>query len=201
MNHQTAGAIIDALMNDIKTAGGMEADLLKIGSHDGIRSKIVSLLVEMKEAVKTSVNAIFTTFNVIVNYGASVKQLVKMGKYDHQDLDINDDNFKTQRSGEEPMEAQLVHFGCDMSSAEAILEELDKMGLRPAELHELLAFGVEYPKEQLKYPVVALGSRFRSDGSWCVPSLNGWRDDERCLYLCYWSGVWDGGCRFLAFHK
>ena len=38
------------------------------------------------------------------------------------------------------------------------------MGLRPANLPELLAFGAKYPKKQREFPIVALGSVWRY---WC----------------------------------
>ncbi len=199
MDFKSVVAIFNTLAADVSAVGGTEADLLKIASHDGIRAKIVSLLVE-EQVVKQIVNPVIATFQLSVNYGASVAQLVKMGKYKDPHPDINDKNFKTKRKGKKHLEAQLVHFGRDMSS-EAVLAELDRLGLRPAELHELLAFGIEHPDEQLKHPIVALGSRWRVSGGGrpvvCLRDAVGYRNaylDGR-RYGC------DRSCRFLAFRK
>ena len=64
------------------------------------------------------------------------------------------------------------------------------MGYRPAELHELLAFGEKYPKLELEFPIVALGSVW--PGWNCVgfvPCLDG-RGSKRHLDLHWIKNDW-----------
>lgn len=114
------------------------------------------------------------TCTLQVNYDLRLEAAVKAGKYDWVDGYISDKHFPSKRSGLAEIGIQLVHFNKVMSSKD-ILKELDEMGLRPAELSELLAFGAKYPDEQRKYPIVALGSVW-----------HGWYDCQYvpCLERC-----------------
>ena len=145
-----------------------------IDKPKALQEALANVFVRAKEAVlsgETAVTAKNDAFRVRVNYDLSVKEAVSAGKYDWENDDINDKNFPSKRSGLAQIDIRLVHFNKDMSS-EDVLKELDKMGLRPAELPELLALGAEYPDEQRKYPIVALGSVWRGwGGSRVVPCL------------------------------
>lgn len=96
---------------------------------------------------------------------------------------------------------ELVHYGRAMTTRE-IEANLNRRGLRPATLAELLALGEQYPDLQRRFPVVALGS------SWLYPP--GRRPfpylfesaGKRNVYLC-WLGPdhrWYDD-RFLAVRK
>lgn len=138
-------------------------------------------------------------FRVLVNYDLSVKEAIEAGKYDWKNGDINDKNFPFKRFGSAEIDIRLVHFNKDMSS-EDVLKELDKMGLRPAELPELLALGAECPDEQRKYPIVALGSVRQRWHSGYVPDL--WLDSVgRSLGLSCFELDWRAHCRFAAVGK
>ena len=147
------------------TAGQLNAMIKKLKEH-GEDGPERFLRGELAVAAKNH-----DAFRVRVNHDLSVKEAVSAGKYDWENDDINDKNFPSKRSGLAQIDIRLVHFNKDMSS-EDVLKELDKMGLRPAELPELLALGAEYPDEQRKYPIVALGSVWRGwGGSRVVPCL------------------------------
>ena len=141
-----------------------------------------------------------TIFSISVNYDLSVESLVAQGKYDWKSSYITSKNFSTTRKGEATLNLELVPLNQVLTSEE-VIAELKKQGLRPAELHELLAFGAKYPDEQRKYPIVALGSVWRYwDGYRHVPYL--WRDgSERNLNLNYFVLRWLGHYRFLAVRK
>jgi hypothetical protein len=95
---------------------------------------------------------------------------------------------------------ELVHFGRDMES-ESVLKEFEARGLRAATLPELLAFGATYPEKQCEFPVVALGSVWRSRGGHrYVPYLSG-DGSERELHLDWSGNRWDDYCRFAAVRK
>ncbi len=94
---------------------------------------------------------------------------------------------------------EYVHMNRDASTDE-VLAEMDRKGLRPALYEELLGFAEKYPDEQLKYPIVALGSEshvFPINGVACL-----WRfRNGRSLIVHSFDGVWHDSCRFLAVRK
>ena len=78
-------------------------------------------------------------------------------------------------------------------------------GLRPADAHELLAFGAQHPNEQLKYSAIALGSVWRTcEGRWMVPVLGhrgNKKKSSRLLGIEDFNGVWDQKSRFACVRK
>lgn len=126
----------------------------------------------------------------------NLKNLIKAGRYDWINSDINDTNFPDFKDMPEG-KTELVHFGRFISSND-VIEELKKKGMRPANLKELLIFGKENPEEQRKFPIVALGSVCRRwFGARLVPGL--WRlSGGRSLSLGCFGGGWDEGGRFLG---
>jgi hypothetical protein len=134
-----------------------------------------------------------------VNYDQTIEELIKKGKYDWVNSDITENNFPDYIGGQIKLEAELVKFDKYMESDD-ILMELDKQGLRPATLKELLSFGIQYPDEKKEEPIVALGSVVDLSGYRLVPVLFRWHG-ERGLGLRFWGGGWHGRCRFLAFRK
>lgn len=142
----------------------------------------------------------FPSYPVNVDYSASVEQLIKNGKYDWFNDDITGRNFPSSEKGTAQVVVYLVNFDHDISSEDAV-KELDRQGLRPATLKELLALGSTYPDLQRKDLIVALGSTWRgSDGRVSVPCLGG-VGSRRGLRLTWWGGVWGSGWRFAAVRK
>jgi len=93
-----------------------------------------------------------------------------------------------------------VHFDRSISSDDAIAE-LDKMGLRPAEAGELLAFRAKYPDVQREFPIVALGSVWRGlYGNRHVLVLR-CRGGKRRANLYWFGDDWNDGCRFATVCK
>ncbi|MBI4991797.1 MAG: hypothetical protein HZB99_01095 [Candidatus Harrisonbacteria bacterium] len=145
-----------------------------------------------------------SSFSVIINYDLSVESMVAHGKYDWKDDGITSENFPTTRKDKANLVLELVYFDQALTSKE-VLKELDKRGLRPAEFHELLAFGVKYPEEQRKYIIVALSSVWQLldgfSGSLYL-FVNG---DKRILGLDYFeylhNSKWGTSCRFAAVRK
>jgi len=141
------------------------------------------------------------TYSLSVDYGRSVEDAVKAGRYDWANSDITSRNFPTKRKGTAEIEVDLIHFNRYISTDEA-LRELDRMDYRPAELHELLAFGEKYPEVQYMFPIVALGSVWHNWRGWnndCfVPSLS-WSNSGRVLGLDRIKHGWHwGASRFAA---
>ena len=149
---------------------------------------------------KFGVPSIVLQYLVTVNYDLSVKDAIAAGKYDWKNDDITTKNFPSKCTGVADMEIILVKFDDTMSS-EDVIRELDKKGLRPAALPELLAFGEKYTDVQREFPVIALGSvRQHSDGNRLVPSLFKVAS-QLCLGLVWFGGKWDSLYRFAAVRK
>ncbi len=137
------------------------------------------------------------TYPVVVDYGKSVEEMVRLGKYSWSDGGITSKKFPTKRTGKEEIQIVLVHFDQFISTEEAI-KELDEMGFRPAELRELLAFGEKYPNIQRKFPVVALGSVRQRPDDRCYVQYLSKIGCERDLILDLGWDIWREPCRFAA---
>ena len=145
-----------------------------------------------------------TTYHLTVNYERSVEDMVRAGRYNHINSDITSKHFPTKRKGVAEVEVELIHFNWGVCVwTDETLRELDRMGYRPAELHELLAFGEKYPEIQLKFPVAAIGSVWRGgSGGYYAPHL--WKNDldlERALIISLIEDGWSKNCRFAAARK
>lgn len=140
------------------------------------------------------------TFMVTVDYARGLPEMIKAGKYDYANDDITAEHFPIVGEGKQGLEILLVHFGKDMESND-VLSELGKLGLRPATLPELLAFGETHPEIQREFPIIALGSVWQNrDGSRHVPYLGGWCGGRE-LFLIWFGDRWSGDCRFAAVRK
>ena len=139
-------------------------------------------------------------YPVTIDYGMSLADMIEAGHYDWTNSDITAEHFPIKGRGKAEVKLELVHFDRAVSTDEA-LEELDKQGLRPAKIEELLAFGAAYPEIQHEFPVICLGSVWsdRDDGR-SVPDL-GRRGSRRRLYLDWVALDWPDYCRFLAVRK
>ena len=136
-------------------------------------------------------------YTVTVNYAGNktIKNLLKEGKYDWVNSNITDKNFPTDKTGEEENEIHLVHLDRLFDNGDLVIEELDKLGYKPANPAQLLALGIKHPDLQRQFPIAALGQHwFDSDVRRHVVYLDGsfgdrdasldwledrWRDDWR----------------------
>lgn len=126
----------------------------------------------------------------------TLKKLIDSIKFDYVNSDINDTNFKYEKS---TAKVELYNAGKSITSEEAIKEMADK-GLRPATLTELLQWAEENPKEAFNenYYIVALGSIWMDrGGDRFVPCLGIW-GGKRGLGLDWFELRWDDDCRFAA---
>lgn len=188
--------IITAMLNTILAAaeefGVSDEELKKVLSVPNsptIRGWIQTL------AAKTTKQGL----RVLIDYDKSLADMIAAGHYDWKNGDITAKNFKVEGAGEVETWVELIHFGRDMKS-EAVEAELDKQGLRPAKIEELLALGAQHPDEQRKYPVPGLGSSCLLYDDRCVPYLS-LIGRERNLRLDYFVNEWVDRCRFAAVRK
>ena len=98
------------------------------------------------------------------------------------------------------VEFQFVHMDRE-ASTDLVFSEMERRGLRPALYEELLGFALEYPDEQRRNPIVALGSitfvrTLRRHVAFLTSTDNG-----RKLDMVWFDGGWNGDCRFLVVRK
>lgn len=129
-----------------------------------------------------SFTASSSVHDIIVDNGLSLQQMIEAGHYDRVDSFLTPDRFPLDVSvaGKQKLVVELVHFDRKILTG-YVLGELKLKDLRPATIAELLAFGVAFPEEQRKHPIVALGSVYEFD-TWSH-------------YVAYLSG--DGASRIL----
>ncbi|TSC91608.1 MAG: hypothetical protein CEN90_406 [Parcubacteria group bacterium Licking1014_17] len=136
----------------------------------------------------------------VIDYDEDIADLLKRGKYDWKNGNVNAKNFPPRLKGRVKSDLVLVHFGRDMSD-EQVLTELAKLDLEPADAYEDLTVGAEKPELQREFPIPAIGQHWQDrHGSRCVVFVCR-HADERCASLDYLGGEWDGDCRFLARRK
>ncbi len=202
MAKKNADAIIHALgmnqtfmqdiVREIKNLGGTSEQIVDRLSTPGTQLSRDFAKLFMNGAGMTPKQGL----RVIVDYGKSLAEMIAAGNYDWKNNDINAKHFKVEGEGQQEIWIELIHFGRVMTS-DQVITELDKQGLRPAKIEELLALGAQHPDEQRKYWIAALGSvspgRYVAclylDGSGRYPSLD------------YFDSDWDGCYRFTAVRK
>jgi hypothetical protein len=179
----------------VKARGLTDEDLDRLATEDGDR-----LLEKVADLLATEAgNATRTTFPVVIDYKKSLDAMIKAGHYDWMNSDITEKHFSV-KPGQAEVSIELVHFD-RVITTDDVLAELDRRGLRPATLPELLAFGAKYPEKQREFPIVALASVWRRlFGFRNAPYLWG-NADERHLDLDWLAGRWYAHCRFAAVRK
>jgi len=189
------GGFVDQLIRALRERGVTDEQIHQLVTESGEMpvGKIADLLASLMLAAKN-------LFHLMVDYGRSIEGAVAAGKYDYANPNITATNFPTKRAGKVKLAVELVHFGRNIDSDEAIAE-LDKMGLRPAGLHELLALGEQHPELQRQFPIVALEQVWqRPDGYRNVPVLYE-SDRGRELLLLAFALGWLDDYRFAAARK
>jgi hypothetical protein len=87
-------------------------------------------------------------------------------------------------------------------TSQKVLDDMDRQGLRPATLLELLWLGIQHPQLQLEFLIIALGTVVWVDGYHYVASLDWDNELERGLYLYHFDDDWsEKNCRFAAVCK
>ena len=159
-----------------------------------------SLARVLREALTPDNKPAGNTYPLSVDYERSVEKGVKAGRYDWANSNITSRNFPAERNGTAEVEMKLIHFNRHISTTKA-LRELDRMEYRPAELHELLAFGEKYPEVQRGFPVVALGSVWQNRNGHRFVSYLFRYGLERNLHLERIENDWHEVYRFAAVRK
>ncbi|MBN1325965.1 hypothetical protein JW977_03215 [Candidatus Falkowbacteria bacterium] len=183
------------IVEAVRELGGDDEDMRHLLTDSMLVKEIAKLII---------VGRVKAHYKVVVDYGKTLTEMIRAGKYDYVNDDISDKHFPIQGSGQHEAELVLVHLNKDATTKE-VMANLDGMGLKPAKIEHQLALGASRPELQKEFPIVALGSVWVDDnGSRSYPCLR-CDGDVRGLDL-YWDwddddSRWSGHCRFLALRK
>lgn len=136
------------------------------------------------------------TLNLSIDYPYSLANQIKAGGYKWTHENITERRFLALGKGLAEVEARLFLFGKRVWAQDTV-KQIALKGWQLAKIQHLLAFGIKYPNEQQRYPIVALGSVMRVEDRYGVALLD-WDGTGRVLTFDWWSGLWDAGTRFLA---
>lgn len=188
-------SLVEKIVGALRERGIADEDIHALVAENG-----KELLDRIADAIVEAIKQVRKTYTVLVDFGVSIEELIRLGKYDWSNSDITSAHFSTKCAGKVETKIELIHFGRNISSDDA-LKELDKMGYRPAEAHELLAFGAKYPDVQREFPIVALGSVWQGlDGHRLVVCL--FRYDAKRFAALRWLELdWLARWRFAAVRK
>ena len=97
--------------------------------------------------------------SVTVDYSRSLEEMIAAGKYSTVSALIDSAHFSpsTEVKGKWNIVPKVVYFGEEMTT-EDVLDELNRLGLQPAKIEALLAFGEKFAEEYVGNLLVALGS-------------------------------------------
>lgn len=141
-----------------------------------------------------------TLFRFHLN-GKSFDDLIREGKYDHINSQINSENFPIEDFSNEDIVLKIINTkqlsrGKSLVGTDDILSSLKEQNLIPAGIKELLAFGMKYPDIQRQKCIIALGSTIEDDrDNLYAPCLSG-HDDERNIGLVWLKGGWNNTDNF-----
>lgn len=123
-------------------------------------------------------------------------------QYSWWNKNITFERFPITGQGVATFEAKAFYFGSERISSEEVVRRIEaadqKNPWSVAKLEHLLVYGVGFPDEQRKYPIVALGSSCHVCGFREVPFLDNRGDSGDRIDLIRWDGNWNMPFQFLA---
>ena len=135
-----------------------------------------------------------------VDYTSSFDDMIKAGKYNWVNANINSKCFPIRGEGRVEFKTKLFDFDHGISS-EYVRKEIVASGWQVAGTEHLLAYGAKNPDEQRKYPIVALGAvGMTGDCYRRLLCLDGGVSIRR-LYLGWTNAIWNHLYRFLAVRR
>lgn len=104
----------------------------------------------------------YPSHTITVSYEKTVEQLVLDGKYKTHfgDVKFSDSNFRSLELGIRQIDVYLIKLGYKIIKSE-IIKELDRVGLRPLSLKELLTLGANQVSVQKGAPILGMDSKWR----------------------------------------
>lgn len=139
-------------------------------------------------------------FPIVCEGGKKATELARLGRYDDWSKDITDDRFPLAKHEPEERVIELIEFNYDPTSKD-VLREFAKRGLERPTAEDALCFGIQYPKEQVKRPIVFLHEPVLGPDSrrfvLILDGVFGYRE----LALGWFDSHWFRGCAFAAVRK
>jgi hypothetical protein len=97
------------------------------------------------------------TLTTTVDYSLSLGQMILAANFGHVNSDITPKSFKVIGSGVAVLMAELFHLE-PSASHQDVVREMEKVGFRPANIEELIAYGTIMPDEQWELDIIGFGS-------------------------------------------
>lgn len=194
-------AVVDALPD-------ISEDVMQgwIGNPRGLKKVLKDVLCPTEEVTSCPKKGITAgAFSLTINSALTAEERITAGNYVWWNRDLlnwrREDQSIYTGTDNVSVSVELLHFNRAISTDEASVE-MDRQSYRPANFEELTAFGEQYPDEQRKYPIIALGSVFVGPGDHrASPFLYYGSDARRGLGLRWHDFDWGGSCRFLVVRK
>ena len=165
------------LIREVRAQGGSDEDAYRGLADQSLVRQFAELLVE-----KPADNVFTITCKGV--YGTS--DLVALGRYDWSNDWITNERFSLAKHDPVVRTIELIEFDHDPTS-EKVLGEFGRRGLERPTYEDALYFGIQYPEEQRKHPVVFLHEPVLDpDGDRDVLVLGG--DADRRRLSLYWFG-------------
>lgn len=214
------GGFANLLVQEMRRQGWSDQSIHALVTESKLEEQPIQKIVSLLRNAKTIQNG--DTFSVTIDYAKSLADMITAGKYDYANNEIKEKNFPIQRpsvseadtggsgpyrtpgsvSNDNSTNIVLVHLN-KLAITTEVLAHMDKLGLRPARIEELLALGEKYPEIQRQFPVVALGSVWVGSGRRRdVAYLD--RDGSGRDLILHWGDPgsrWDEVSRFAAVSK
>jgi len=196
------GSFMESLVEMAEEAGMTLEDVHRLVTPQGkavLRRMVAAMVAVMKEAWGLPI------YDIIVDYSQTLEQMVAVVGCDSVNRNISSSNkdftkeIITKKGIREELKVVLLHLD-RVATSQEVLAEMERLGLRPATLAELLALGAKHPELQREFPIIALGSSCTLYGYRRVASLWSYVSWRR-LGLDYFDARWPEYCRFLAVSK
>ncbi len=184
MDFHKEAELFKVISDAVKAEGGGDEDLQRLISDARLAKRVAKIIVDK-------------VFIVVVDYGQTLEEMIRAGRYDFVDSDIKAEHFPIRGEGKVQRSLVLVDLGYWPIGISDVLDECKRRGLRPAGIEDLLAFGATFPEAQCKFIIMALGSIRRQGNYHFIPCLSGhkgWRELSSNMH----GHGWRGRCRFLA---
>lgn len=194
VREMTSGQLRDIIATMVSAIPAMSFD----DAQRGVIGDKGSFVADIREVFEKRRNRTAKTFSITCE-GIKASELVKRGKYDWVNDSITDKLFPIEKHTPVSRVIELVKFNHNPTSEE-VLAEFERLGLERPTCEDAFIFGIAYPEEQRKHPVVFLHETVRVGGGRCVLVLRE-RDHGRDLDLHWFDRGWRRFCVFAAARK
>ncbi|HBV58050.1 MAG TPA: hypothetical protein DEB73_02190 [Candidatus Magasanikbacteria bacterium] len=165
-----------------------------------ISGEVIQRLMENPDRYDDKLGRFGRRYDIMVNYDLGVDRLVAANKFNWKNNDVTSAHFPVERKGVREVVVEFYEFDRVVTGEEAAAQ-IEADGFVNEDVPTLLTFGKEHPIEQLRRPIVALGSRWLgSGGRWDVAFLDR-LGGRRVLNLNWLHFDFYPDYRFLVFSK